>query len=54
MQSEGKTALVLASEANHVECVKLLLVHEGTKKNATYGEESLCALHRSVLEWEKK
>ena len=45
-QTEGKPALVLASEGGHVECVRLLMSHQSIDKNATYGEDGLCALHR--------
>jgi ankyrin repeat protein len=45
---EGKPALVLASEGGHVECVRLLMSHPSIDKNATYGEEGLCALHRAA------
>ena len=51
VQTEEKPALVLAAEGGHVECVKLLMSHEGIDKNATYGENQLCALHRYTPHW---
>ena len=41
----NKPAIVLATEGNHTECIKLLMV-SGVDKNAVYDATEICALHR--------
>ena len=43
----NKPAIVLATEGNHTECIKLLMV-SGVDKNAVYDATEICALHRYV------
>jgi hypothetical protein len=45
-QAKGnKPAIVIATEGNHTECIKLLMV-SGVDKNAVYDATGICALHR--------
>ena len=41
----NKPAIVLATEGNHTECIKLLMV-SSVDKNAVYDATEICALHR--------
>ena len=41
----NKPAIVLATEGNHVECIKLLMV-SGVDKNAVYDATGIGAIHR--------
>eukprot|EP00731_Ephydatia_muelleri_P024470 Em0016g741a len=43
----GKPAVVVATEGNHIECLKLLMT-AGVDLNASYGDQKLCALHRAA------
>ena len=45
--AEGKPAIVVATEGNHLECLKLLMTAR-VDLNAAYGDMKLCALHRAA------
>ena len=49
LQAEDKSALVVAAEGGHVECVKLLMA-AGVDRNAAYGPKNLCAIHRYAID----
>ena len=44
----NKPAIVLATESNHIECIKLLMV-SGVDKNAVYDATGIGAIHRYMV-----